>query len=130
MNKYKNFVLIFHIDIYMKYKNDIYQTQQNDIINKILDILQLDKDHSFTLYSLDNNEEKKQKISDLIPDIRKYFNISGLEGISRPEKLKRPYLSIIKNILKERYTVVSSGACIKLPDETIVKTMKYYIYPK
>jgi hypothetical protein len=41
----------------MRLKNELYKTEQDDIINKIISILDLDNKHSYTLYELDKNEE-------------------------------------------------------------------------
>jgi len=63
--------------------------------------LDLDNEYSTTLYELDNNKEKQNKIMELIPNIRKYFSYKNVIGIANPEKCKRPYFSIIKFILHE-----------------------------
>ena len=41
-------------------KNRIIQKEQDDIIKKIIDILQLDEHNSCSLYELDNNEKTMQ----------------------------------------------------------------------
>jgi hypothetical protein len=37
---------------------------------------------------------------DLIPDIRKYFSFNNLKAVGEPERIKRPCLSIIKQLTK------------------------------
>ena len=83
----------------MRFKKDLYKKEQEELADKIIKILDL-KENSITLYDLDNSDDKKQKINALIPEVRKYFNFSHIMGARNPEKIKRPYLSLI-NILKE-----------------------------
>ena len=87
----------------MKYKNELYEKEQNEIINKLIDILELEEQQYLILYNLDNNESKQKLILDLIPNIRKYFSLSNVRGIKNPETLKRPWLSIIRQMLKQKY---------------------------
>ena len=60
----------------MKLKSILYKKEQDEIINKIIDILVLDNNNSIILYELDNDKIKQDKILELIPDIRKYFKSS------------------------------------------------------
>jgi len=46
-------------------------------------------------------------------------------GVREPEKIKRPYLSIIKHISKLKYKIITSDHRIKLKDK-IIRTKKYY----
>ena len=82
----------------MRLKEELYKKEQVEIIDKIIDILELDEENSITLYELDNDTKKQQKILDLIPNIRKYFKVKSIAGAKEPENCKRPYLSIIKHI--------------------------------
>ena len=91
----------------MRLKEELYKKEQDEILQKIINIINLDKENSITLYELDNDIKKQNKIMDLIPDIRKYFSLSFVKGIKNPELLKRPYLSIIKQILKNNYNIIS-----------------------
>lgn len=58
--------------------------------------------------SWDTNKEKQQLILDLIPIIRKYFSYACRKGVREPEKVKRPYLSIIKHITKTKYNIYNT----------------------
>ena len=42
----------------------------------------------------------KKMILELIPDIRKYYSFSSIIGVSEPEKAKKPYMSIIRQVCK------------------------------
>lgn len=84
-------------------KSILYEKQQNELCDKVIEILELDENNSFVLYDLDNDQEKIDKIMALIPDFRKYFSFKNIVGIEDPEKLKRPYMSIIRGITKLKY---------------------------
>ena len=40
---------------------------------------------------------------ELIPEIRKYYAFNNMKPVGEPNKRKRHWLSIIKNLLKQRY---------------------------
>jgi hypothetical protein len=56
---------------------------------------------------LDNNEEIQKQIMELIPEIRKWFSFNGMKAVGEPEKIKRPWLSIMKHLIKSKYNMVS-----------------------
>ena len=37
---------------------------------------------------------------ELIPEIRKWFSFNGIKAVGEPTKIKRPWLSIIKQLIK------------------------------
>lgn len=84
----------------MRNKSELFKKEQHQISLKIIEILQLDNNNQITLYHLDNDTNKTQKIMDLIPDIRKYFSFSSIAGVEYPNKFKRPWMSIIRHITK------------------------------
>jgi hypothetical protein len=92
----------------MRLKSELYKKEQEEICDKIIDILDLDDKSSFVLYDLDNNKDKQKKLLALIPEIRKYFSFSGMSGVSEPNKVKRPYMSIIRNICKLKYNIITT----------------------
>jgi hypothetical protein len=114
----------------MKLKSELYKKEQDEIIDKIITILELDKDHGITLHTLDNDTLKQDKILELIPDIRKYFSFTTIIGVSEPEKAKRPYLSIIKQLTKNKYTIMSCDYKIREDNKEDIKTKKYIFIKK
>jgi len=84
----------------MKLKSELYKKEQFDLSNKIINILELDENNQIILYYLDNDEEKINKIMDLIPELRKYFSFRDISGLEKTETSKRPWLSIIRQITK------------------------------
>jgi hypothetical protein len=109
----------------MKLKSLLYKQEQEEIINKIINILELDNDNSIILYNLDNAQDKQNKILELIPEIRKYYSFSTIIGASEPDKAKRPYLSIIKQITKSKYKINSYDYRIKQENKEDIRTKKY-----
>jgi hypothetical protein len=91
----------------MRLKSDLYKKEQKEIINKIINILDLTNKNTYTLYELDKNEEIQNKIMELIPEIRKWFSFNGLKAVGEPSKIKRPWLSIIKQLTKTKYNIES-----------------------
>ena len=109
----------------MKLKSLLYKQEQDELVNKIIDILELDNENSIILYNLDNDQNKQNKILELIPEIRKYYSFSTIIGASEPTKAKRPYLSIIKQITKSKYKLNSYDYRIKQEDKEDIRTKKY-----
>jgi hypothetical protein len=113
----------------MRLKSELYKTEQLQLCDKIIETLQLDDSKSTTLYELDTNKDKQKKILDLIPDIRKYFSFTLIIGASEPEKVKRPWLSIIRCITKLKYEMVHGDYVLKKDDEKI-RTKRYIFIVK
>ena len=113
----------------MRLKSELYKKEQNEIVNKIINILDLDSENSITLYELDTNKEKQQLIFNLIPIIRKYFSYACMKGVREPEKVKRPYLSIIKHITNLTYNVYNTDYRVVINNEKI-RTIKYIFLKK
>ena len=91
----------------MRLKSELYKKEQEEIVDKIIKILDLENRIEYTLYELDKNEEIQKQIMVLIPEIRKYYAFNNMKSVGEPNKRKRPWLSIIKNLLKTKYNIVS-----------------------
>ena len=52
----------------MRFKSDLYKKEQEDLIEKIISILDLGNNNTYTLYELDKNKEIQNKIMELIPE--------------------------------------------------------------
>ncbi len=87
----------------MRLKSELYKKEQEEIVDKIITILDLENKTEYTLYELDKNEEIQKQIMELIPEIRKYYAFNNMKAVGEPNKRKRPWLSIIKILLKQRY---------------------------
>jgi hypothetical protein len=91
----------------MRLKSELYKKEQEEIVDKIIGILDLENKKTYTLYELDNNKEIQKQIMELIPEIRKWFSFNGMKAVGDPDKIKRPWLSIIKHLIKTKYNMVS-----------------------
>ena len=91
----------------MRLKSELYKKEQEEIVDKIIGILDLENKNSYTLYELDKNEEIQKQIMTLIPEIRKWFSFNGIKAVGDPGKIKRPWLSIIKHLIKTKYNIES-----------------------
>lgn len=109
----------------MKLKSELYRKEQHDIMNKLISILQLDPFNSITLYDLDNDINKQNQIMNLIPELRKYFTFNCIEGVKDPTTIKRPYLSIIKHIIKLEYKLSKKCCQITIANNQKIFTTKY-----
>jgi hypothetical protein len=108
----------------MRLKSELYKKEQEEIVDKIISILDLENKTEYTLYELDKNEEIQKKIMELIPEIRKYYAFNNLKAVGEPTKRKRPWLSIIKNLLKTKYNIVSKDFQFT-ENETHIRTHIY-----
>lgn len=108
----------------MRLKSELYKKEQNKIINQVCILLDLDNKDTITLYELDDDIELQNKIMDLLPNIRKYFSFTNIEGARNPEKRKRPWLSILKYMIRKRYKIENKD--YRLYNETgAIRTMRY-----
>ena len=91
----------------MRLKSELYKKEQEEIVNKIITILDLENNNVINLCDLDSDTNKQKQIMELIPEIRKYYSFNGIKAVGEPNKIKRPWLSIIKHLTKEKYNLES-----------------------
>ena len=105
-----------------------YKKEQEEIIEKIITILDA-TNKTFILYDIDNDEEKQKQIYNLIDDIKKYFSSYNIGGLKEPDRYKRTWLSIVRQLLKKKYNVVSGDLTITKNEEKI-RTRIYTLIDK
>jgi hypothetical protein len=112
------------VDIKKEHK---YKKEQEDLLNKLLLILNYNNNYTFYLYDLDNKIELQESIIGLTDDIKKYYPASSCIGVNG-QNCKRPYLSIIRFLLKfhnkEFYTM---DYRLDIEDKKNIRTKKYKI---
>ena len=109
----------------MRLKSELYSKEQDEVIDKIIHILGItDENNMITLYEIDNNYTMKLQLMKLIPEIRKWFSFAHINPISNPDNYKRPYLTIIKQITKKKWNIVSNFSHIRIGDD-VFGTQKY-----
>jgi hypothetical protein len=111
----------------MRLKSELYKKEQEEIVDKIIKILDLENKKSYTLYELDNNLEIQNRIMELIPEIRKWYSFNNMKAVGEPKKRKRPWLSIIKNLITLKYNITIKKYTTKPLNKQlpIIQTMKY-----
>jgi len=108
----------------MRLKSELYKKEQEEIIDKIVKILDLENKTEYTLYELDKNYEIQNKIMELIPEIRKWFSFNNMKAVGEPSKRKRPWLCIIKQLTKTKYNIESNDFQFT-KDGKYIRTHKY-----
>ena len=78
----------------MRLKSELYKKEQEEIVDKIITILDLENKTEYTLYELDKNEEIQKKIMELIPEIRKYYSFNGIKAVGEPTKIRSTFSGI------------------------------------
>ena len=69
--------------------------------------------------------EIQNKILVLIPEIRKWFSFNNIKAVGEPNKIKRPWFSIIKFFLKNKYNI--QGKDYQFTKDGIhIRTKKYF----
>ena len=111
-------------------KSEKYTNERENIINRALEILQLDEDKSFILYEFDKDIEKQNRIIELAIDIKRYFASSYWNGINDKNTV-RPYLTIIRNLFKNQgFLFINKSFLYNTGENGKVKTTRYYIIKK
>jgi hypothetical protein len=107
---------------------DKYQNEREDICRKLIDIIQLDESHSFLLCELDGNLEKQTAILNMKEEIQKYFACSTISSFRKNVAYKRPYLNLIRGILKQQHYTFERNE-IEIPQENgrYFRSTKYQI---
>ena len=106
-----------------------YNNEREEVCSKIINIVDLDENKSFLLCDLDNDIEKQQKILDLKEEIQQYFACSTISSFKPNFECKRPYLNIIRGILKKQDYIIESGDYwLKHENGFMKRTIKYKIF--
>jgi len=110
-------------------KDDKYKKEQKETIDKLLKILDVGDTKSFVLYEVEHNKDKIDKINKLTEDIKKYFPCKNIGGAKEPEKFTRPWLSVIRQVLKRKYKVITGDYTVKENGKRI-RTRIYHLMDK
>ena len=106
-----------------------YHTEREDICDRLISILELDENHSILLNALENDTDKQTKILDMKDEIQKYFAVSCLSPFKPNATCKRPYINILRGILrKQGYTFEGSTIITSLNDGKYTSTTKYRMF--
>ena len=108
---------------------DTYKNEREGICTRLIDILQLDMNHSFLLSELDTDIQKQHTILSMKDEIKKYFACSTISSFKPNFDCKRPYLNIVKSILRQQnYLFNGVSTVIKLENGESKTTKRYHIF--
>jgi hypothetical protein len=108
-----------------------YQKEREDICNRLLEILDLKEDNTFLLCDLDEDILKQEKILAMKKEIQRYFACSEISSFKPNFECKRPYLNILKGILrKQGFIFIGNDYWKKIDSENSKRTIKYLILSK
>ena len=117
----------------MRQKKEVqYKNEREELCSRIIEILELDHEGCFMLSDFENNPEKQNKILNIKEEIQKYFVVSSI-NVFKPsvESTKRPYINIIRAILRQQGYTFESGTCwIKCDTGVYTTATKYKIFRK
>ena len=108
-----------------------YPEERETICNELIRILELDGNDTILLADLEKDIDKQTKILNMKNEIQKYFAVSCLAPYKPNMPCKRPYINILRGILrKQGYTFESSSVITSLNDGKYTSTTKYRILRK
>ena len=114
-------------------RSDQYQEERESICLTILELLELDEQRSFLLCDLDTDISKQQRILDLKEEIQKVFACSTISTFKPNFECKRPYLNMIRSILRQQnYTFIGNDYTKKNESSECIgssqKTTRYFVF--
>jgi hypothetical protein len=105
-----------------------YTFEREEICNKLINIIQLDTEGCFLLSNLDSDINKQNKILEMKDNIKHYFAVSTISSFKPNFPCKRPYLNIIRGILRQQgYTFEGKDFEFKIDENLYQRTIKYKI---
>jgi hypothetical protein len=106
-----------------------YVSEREDICNKLLNVIELDSEGCFLLSALDSDINKQNKILELKDTIKEFFAVSTISSFKPNFPCKRPYLNIIRSILRQQgYTFEGKDVEFKVDENLYKRTIEYKIF--
>ncbi len=103
-----------------------YQVEREDICLRLLAIMGItDENNSFCLCDLDADVDKQNRIMEMKEEIRRVFSMSELSSYRNME-CKRPWLSILKSVLKKQNYKVDNSVTYRSIEQGMYKTTTKY----
>jgi hypothetical protein len=112
-------------------KKIVFEKEQHQILEKLNTILGItDSNNFFSLYELENDENKHREIVNLEIDLKKYFACSQWAYFNG-KNVKKEYMSLVRSIYKKMgYDVVGKSTKIKINPDKVIHSKIYYIIKK
>jgi hypothetical protein len=106
-----------------------YINEREQLCKKIINILNLDSDSSFILSNIDEDINKQNEILNLKDNIKKIFAVSTISSFKPNFQCKRPYLNIVRSILRQQgYIFEGKDFEFKIGENIYKRTIKYKIF--
>ena len=103
--------------------------EREEVCNKIISILNLDDNGCILLSELVLDINKQNKIIELKEEIQKYFAVSTISSFKPNFECKRPYLNIVRSILRQQgYIFEGKDYEFKIGENIYKRTIKYKIF--
>ena len=115
----------------MPKKVEQYNNERKQLLDKLFNILEINENNNmFSLYKLDNDIDKQNKILELESEIKKYFLCSRWTYFShkKDREIKRTYLSLIKAIMRDMDIKMISSSLVKKYDDNTTKYETFYCF--
>lgn len=90
---------------YFLHEVDNSQQDKHFLVEKMTKIISLDNCNSFSVQDIDNDKNKQKKIMELSSQVKKTFD----NQMINLKTVKRPWLTILKIVMKSEYDVMSSN---------------------
>jgi hypothetical protein len=103
-----------------------YRVEREEICKKLITILKLDEQNSFLLCDLDTDIEKQTAIMNMKEEIQRCFAVSSIATFKPDRDCKRPYLNIVRGILRQEGYTFECGTTYKTIESGIYKTATKY----
>jgi hypothetical protein len=109
--------------------SDKYVSEREEICNELINIIKLDAEGCFLLSNLDIDIEKQNMILEMKDKIKDYFAVSTISSFKQNFPCKRPYLNVIRSILRQQgYTFEGKDYEFKVGENLYQRTIKYKIF--
>ena len=109
--------------------NEKYINEREKICDEIINILELDFDGCFLLSNIDEDIDKQNEIIKIKDNIKKYFAVSTISSFKPNFECKRPYLNIVRSILRQQGYIFEGKDCeFKIGENLYQRTIKYKIF--
>lgn len=107
-------------------KQEFFKKEQEDILNKINNIMGINESNNVLyLYDIENDSDKRQRVLALLDDIKKYFKASKWYYITSGDLDN--YFSLIKSLYRDMKYDILGTACNIIRNEKKIRTTKYII---
>jgi len=106
-----------------------YTSEREQICNELINVIGLDSDGCFLLSNLDLDIDKQNKILEMKDKIKEFFAVSTISSFKPNFTCKRPYLNILRSILRKQGYIFEGKDCeFKIGENLYQRTIKYKIF--